>query len=137
MIAWKSWGGLVMTFLFAAAGSHVVADMIASHVSQKVIMGHVSRSCPHSLPQKKDAAPARVTILKMTYGPGERSIPRGHACPITSQTTGNPTHPQMKAKAEKSEKAGIRSKEQAQLPTFFLCDHAAAPQANTNGSKNS
>lgn len=131
MIAWKTWGGLVMTFLFAAAGSHVVADLIATHVSQKVTMGHVSSTCSHSLPQE-NGEHARVKILKMTYGPGERSVPHELSCPSADHTMSGSSHLQTQARVEKTKDAGASSKGPAGLPVFFMCDRDALPKIQSS-----
>lgn len=72
MIAYRSWAGIVVIFLCAAAGSHIIADHITAHVSQKSCIEPVRDA---SLPKRTAWDEYRqAKMLKVTYGPGQLSI---------------------------------------------------------------
>lgn len=156
MIAYKSWASLVVIFLCAAAGSHIVANRISAHMSHdkpapKEECSALSRDSLDLKDKHLD-----VEMLEVTYGPGEFSLPRAHSCPVIGYVLEGAVRVGVKDGPETIYQAGdgfyeapnrthlmsanASSKESARFLAYFVCDHAApisvaAPQ--TTGGQQS
>jgi quercetin dioxygenase-like cupin family protein len=104
----------------------------------------------HALPQLASGH-LKVTIVEITYGPGESSPPHSHPCPIIGYVLEGALRTQVKGQAEFIYKAGesfyeapngvhlISANASDRKPTkflaYFVCDHdtslnVAPPETN-------
>jgi len=91
-----------------------------------------------SLP-KLDGEHLKVTIVEVTYGPGESSPPHSHPCPVLGYVVEGALRTKVKGEAEQIYKAGesfyeapngihqvsanASGTKSAKFIAYFLCDH--------------
>ena len=138
MIAYKSWASLVVIFLCAAAGSHVVANRISAHMSRNKPV--VKEECPFSHASLSLAGKhLDVEMVDVTYGPGEFSQPHSHPCPVIGYVLEGAVRVGLKDRSETIYQAGdgfyegpnrihlvsgnASSEEPARFLAYFVCNH--------------
>jgi quercetin dioxygenase-like cupin family protein len=94
----------------------------------------LSRSLP-----RLDGANLKVTVVEVTYGPGESSAPHSHPCPVIGYVVEGALRTEVKGEREATYKVGesfyeapngihavsanASSSERAKFLAFFVCDH--------------
>jgi len=101
-----------------------------------------------------DGAHLKVTLVEVTYGPGEYSHAHSHPCPVVGYVIAGAVRMQVKGEAETIYKAGdtfyeaphgvhavsanASATEPATFLAYFVCDHEeplSAPVAADGGAK--
>src|ERR1700731_3321975 len=88
----------------AVGGSHIVAAWATSHGSpDKTERARITFS--HALPQL-DGGHLEVTVVEVTYGPGEFSSPHSHPCAVTGYVVEGALRTQVQGGPEAIYKVG-------------------------------
>ena len=101
-----------------------------------------------------DGAHLKVTLVEVTYGPGESSHAHSHPCPVVGYVIAGAVRMQVKGEAEAIYKAGdsfyeaphgvhavsanASATEPARFLAYFVCDHEetlSTPVATEGGAK--
>ncbi len=140
MTIWRKWACVTIAICCAAmGGSRIVAAWATAHASQdKTERARVALS--HALPSL-DGRHLKVTIVEVTYGPGESSMPHSHPCPVVGYVAEGTLRTQVEGEAEEVYKAGesfyeapngvhmisanASDKKPVKLLAYFVCDHEA------------
>lgn len=116
--------------------------------------GDVRMVFSHSLP-KLDRANLKVTVVEVTYGPGESSPPHSHPCPVIGYVVQGALRMKVRGGAEKIYKSGAGFYEApsgihelsanasqtrpARFVAYFVCDRdlplSVAPETSKDGNK--
>jgi quercetin dioxygenase-like cupin family protein len=155
MIPTRMWTTFALVILSAAvAGGSAVAARVAAHtVLEKEERSRVAFSW--DLPRLNGAKLA-VTVVEVSYGPGESSMPHSHPCPVIGYVLEGSLRTQVKGNTETIYKAGesfyeapngvhlvtanASDKKPMKLLAFFVCDHNAplslpVPETKDKGGK--
>jgi quercetin dioxygenase-like cupin family protein len=155
MAATRKWTSFALVILSAAVvgGSAVAARVAAFTAPEKEERSKVVFSS--DLPRLNGAKLA-VTVVEVSYGPGEFSIPHSHPCPVIGYVLEGSLRTQVEGKAETIYKAGesfyeapngvhlvsanASDKKPMKLLAFFVCDHEAplslpVPETKDKGGK--
>ena len=144
---------------FAAIFSSVLftAGLMASaQSSTSALSGHGRDRIVYSqsLP-KSDGEHLKITVVEVTYAPGESSLPHSHPCPVVGYVVVGALRMKVKGEAEKIYKAGegfyeapngvheVSANASATTPAkfiaYFLCDHevqlSVAPSMSSQGER--
>jgi quercetin dioxygenase-like cupin family protein len=137
MNAIRVWASLALVIPCAAvAGSQLVAARAAGRIAQKNERSRVSFS--HDLP-RLNGDKLSVTVVEVTYGPGESSTPHSHPCPVIGYVVEGTLRTQVKGEPAAIYKVGesfyeapkgvhlvsanASDKERAKFLAYFVCDH--------------
>jgi len=103
-----------------------------------------------------DGRNLKVTIVEVSYGPGESSAPHSHPCPVVGYVAEGTLRTQVEGEAEAVYKAGesfyeapngvhmisanASDKKPLKLLAYFVCDHEAplslaVPETKGTGGK--
>jgi quercetin dioxygenase-like cupin family protein len=139
---------LVLLFHTAAAQSASDASQVNTNEQARVAFAH---DLPHL-----DGGKLRVTIVEVTYGPGEASPPHSHPCPVIGFIVEGALRTQVKGEAVAIYKAGqsfyeapnrvhqisanASTKRPVKFLAYFVCDQetplsVAPPQNAGKGGK--
>jgi quercetin dioxygenase-like cupin family protein len=144
---------LAGAILFGAISMcHAVAAQVASDSPRDKVAEQAHIAFSHALPQL-DGSHLNITVVEVTYGPGESSPPHSHPCAVVGYVIKGALRTRVKGEAEAIYKAGesfyetpngvhlISANASANTPVkflaYFVCDHdtplSIAPSA-TPGS---
>ncbi|MGA7930118.1 MAG: cupin domain-containing protein [Candidatus Sulfotelmatobacter sp.] len=146
---------LALAILCAAI---VFCRTIAAQVTGDASRDHAERSriaFSHALP-KLDSSHLVVTVVEVTYGPGESSPPHSHPCAVVGYVVNGALRTQVKGEAEAVYKTGesfyeapngihqvsanASLKKPVKFIAYFVCDHdtplsAAVPAGPSSGGQ--
>jgi quercetin dioxygenase-like cupin family protein len=149
---WMSFAA-VMSSLVVAAIDATPWQTSARASSDKAGRDRIAFS--HSLPDL-DGRHLKVTLVEVTYGPGEYSKPHSHPCPVIVYVLEGALRTQVKGEPEATYKAGesfyeapngvhqvsanASQKDPAKFLAYFVCDHdvplsVAPPKPQPTGGK--
>ena len=151
----KKWACLTVAILCAAVGgSHIVAAWATSPgFPDKNERARVTFS--HALPQL-DGGHLEVTVVEVTYGPGEVSSPHSHPCAVTGYVVEGALRTQVQGGPEAIYKVGesfyeapngvhlvsanASNERPAKFIAYFVCDQhtplsVAVPENKAAGDK--
>ncbi|MFZ0038771.1 MAG: cupin domain-containing protein [Candidatus Acidiferrales bacterium] len=141
MKAIRMWASLALMISCAAITSsdRAAAGAVTHTTQQKTERARVAFA--HDLP-KLNGGKLAVTIVDVSYGPGESSMPHSHPCPVIGYVLEGTIRTQVKGEPEAIYKGGesfyeppngvhlvsanASDKERAELLAYFICDHHAA-----------
>jgi quercetin dioxygenase-like cupin family protein len=137
MTAIRMWVALVLLISGAALGASLVGTTrVAADLAQRSERSRIAFS--HDLP-RLDGDKLSVTLVEVSYGPGESSPPHRHTCPVIGYVIEGTLRTQVQGEPEAIYKVGESfyeapngvhlvsanpsDKEQAKFLAFFVCDH--------------
>src|SRR6266581_3146987 len=149
MTTLQMWASLALVISCATvAGDNVVARDAAHADQEKRERARVAFS--HDLPQL-NGDKLTVTVVEVTYGPGDSSTPHAHPCPVIGYVVAGALRTQVKGEPEALYKAGgtfyeppngvhqvsanASDKQRAKLLAFFVCDRHTALSVDVPESK--
>ena len=150
MKAIRVWASLALAISCAAvAGNHVVTARAAAHAAQEKpdrSRVAISRDLP-----RMNGGNLTVTIVEVTYGPGESSMPHSHPCPVIGYVLEGTLRTQVKGEPEAIYKPGetfyeapngihqvsanASDKVPAKFLAYFVCDHQTPLSVDVPASK--
>jgi quercetin dioxygenase-like cupin family protein len=133
----KRWATLTVI----AALSHLTFAQTETRTTPIARRPRARVAITHSL-QKLNGNRLHITVLEVSYGPGESSLPHSHPCPVIGYVTEGSIRTQVKGQPESVIKTGgsfyeaphgvhlvsanASLTEPASFLAFFVCDHAAS-----------
>ncbi|MGH9764773.1 MAG: cupin domain-containing protein [Blastocatellia bacterium] len=138
MIAYGRSCNIGLAVLWAAAAYICVSPRrVSAGASQDHGAERARIAFSHPLP-RMDGNHLAVTVVEVTYGPGESSPPHSHPCPVVGYVVAGAVRMQVKGEPEKTYKAGesfyeapngvhlvsanASHKEPAKFVAYFVCD---------------
>jgi quercetin dioxygenase-like cupin family protein len=130
--------GAVATLLVTLVGSHVAWSQLPSRTSQPGTKERTRIVLSHVLP-KLDGYHLKATVVEVSYGPGESSLPHSHSCAVIGYVVEGTLRTQVKGEPEATYKSGesfyeapngvhvISANDSQTKPAkfiaYFVCDH--------------
>jgi quercetin dioxygenase-like cupin family protein len=121
-----------------AVGINLAAAQVPGDTSRNKIAARHRIAFSHTLP-RLDGAHVKATIVEVTYGPGESSLPHSHPCAVIGYVIEGSLRTQVKGEAEAVYNAGqsfyeapngihmISANASDKVPVkflaYFICDH--------------
>ena len=152
MTTTRAWAGLAAAVCCAAMiGSRAFSIQLTSPTTQERTERE-SVTFSHGLP-RLDGGHLKVTLVDVTYGPGESSPIHAHRCPVIGYVVEGALRTQVKGEAEAIYKAGesfyeapngvhvisanASREERTRFIAYFVCDHDTPLSVDVPGNKSS
>jgi quercetin dioxygenase-like cupin family protein len=153
MTAKRMWATLALVISCAGAADSPRVAARAAAAQEKNQRSRVTLS--HELP-RLNGDKLTVTVVEVSYGPGESSLPHSHPCPVIGYVLEGSLRTQVKGEAEAIYNAGesfyeapngihlvsanASDKMPMKLLAYFVCDHdaplsLAVPDTKDRGGK--
>jgi quercetin dioxygenase-like cupin family protein len=150
MTSQRKWGSFAAGILyFALVASSATPTQIGGRAaSEKIERARIAFA--HALP-KLDGRHLKATVVEVTYGPGESSMPHSHPCAVIGTMLEGALRTQVKGEPERTYKAGesfyeeangvhqvsanASQQERARFLAYFVCDHDGPLSVDTPQSE--